>query len=1281
GIKKPTLTVLPTSKEEGQQSGVSLVCVSNGGFPSTWTLGWKVGGSSMSSGVSDSLEVLGGDGLYSRSSTLSLSAEHWRRAGSVSCEATLSGQSPVIQSLEPDHCSERFLYSRLMSLYHCGTLLVEEPNSSLTLSGGSATLACLLTGYSPQGAVVSWEVDGTQVTEGVLTSPEEEKGGRYGSSSTLSLSRESWTKGELFSCRVLHHEHRQVQSLRRSQLCSAGYPPEFGEGTKLTVLGETIAKEDSLKDKKDHDVTPPKVKVFPPSKAECKNQKDKNTRKKTLLCVATKFYPDHVSVVWNINGIEPEVGVATDSAAVRDGKFYKITSRLRVPAEVWFDPQNQFSCTVKFFDGKDYISVTDSIYGVTEVYLKITQNAKLSYVVFIVKSCVYGAFVCFLVWTFQEANAFIFSEKKVWAVVEEEESKWGVKPAEEQRAAAELRMWSQSSLQLLLRAEKPPRRNLPLHHNLRLSSRTCMCAATPTQTHKHAARVFMMDYDVDDTFSTGSSMSNKVHQTPADALHRPGEAAVINCSHSINSYDRIFWYKQMKNQIHLLGYMNSHLGFPEKGVKAAITGSSSKGRVCTITVEDLEVNSSAVYFCVADYHSSSFSNLVHQVPGNIHSTSGGTAQIYCIHTIPNYNQILWYKQSGKQLLFLGYMHYKDGYPEAGQSVKMDGGATTGQKCILTVEGLSLSSSAVYYCAAKFHTGSYHSSSKQKPAFHDSSLNDHVDQSPVHILKNPGESATINCSHWIQGYNRILWYKQIDQGQLQFLGHMFVDIWNPEDGADVTVEGNADKGKTCTLKTGPLAPNSSVLFLCAASLHNATYFLSSSQKPPHLLLCVTAQGAFAPVSSFSRQIQVEQFPLDVIERTTSTIQLYCTQSLKDHRVMLWYMQTPEDTALTLIGFAYGEFGTNSVEEPFRKHFKLFGNLKEDLKNGTLSIENPNPLKHTGTYFCATRIAHRVKHPYALNKNPSYGLLSSYFQRQVEEWPPPTTAKHIQVKQFPLDVIERTTSTIQLYCTQSLKDHRVMLWYMQTPEDTALRLIGFAYGEFETNSVEEPFRKHFKLFGNLKEDLKNGTLSIENPNPLKHTGTYFCATRIAHRVKHPYALNKNPSYGLLSYSPAYFGRGTKVTVLDSNINITEPTVKILRPAQKEIRNKRDDAEKKTLVCAATRFYPDHVSIYWQINGEDATDGVATDHAPVQGNDSFYTITSRLRVPAQKWFSSKTKFTCAVRFFNGSAYNWSNKTISGDNVGYMRLTQNAKLSYTVIIVKSCIYGAFVCFLVLKL
>nr|ACM09379.1 Ig kappa chain V-IV region STH [Salmo salar] len=91
------------------------------------------------------------------------------------------------------------------------------PPSSEQLSGGSASLACLLTGYSPQGALVSWEVDGLEVSQGVVTSPEEEKEGLYRRSSTLTLSKAGWEQGELYTCRVSHFQHTQASPLRRSQ--------------------------------------------------------------------------------------------------------------------------------------------------------------------------------------------------------------------------------------------------------------------------------------------------------------------------------------------------------------------------------------------------------------------------------------------------------------------------------------------------------------------------------------------------------------------------------------------------------------------------------------------------------------------------------------------------------------------------------------------------------------------------------------------------------------------------------------------------------------------------------------------------------------------------------------------------------------------------------------------------------------------------------------------------------------------------------------------------------
>ncbi|XP_053544429.1 Ig kappa chain V-III region MOPC 63 [Ictalurus punctatus] len=91
------------------------------------------------------------------------------------------------------------------------------PPSPLQLSEGSASLLCLLSGYSPQGALVSWTVDGSQVKNEVLTSAEEEKNGRYSRSSTLTLSKDLWEKGEEFSCRVSHNNVDHPVTFRKSQ--------------------------------------------------------------------------------------------------------------------------------------------------------------------------------------------------------------------------------------------------------------------------------------------------------------------------------------------------------------------------------------------------------------------------------------------------------------------------------------------------------------------------------------------------------------------------------------------------------------------------------------------------------------------------------------------------------------------------------------------------------------------------------------------------------------------------------------------------------------------------------------------------------------------------------------------------------------------------------------------------------------------------------------------------------------------------------------------------------
>ncbi|KAF5883633.1 Ig lambda-3 chain C region, partial [Clarias magur] len=99
------------------------------------------------------------------------------------------------------------------------------PPSSLQLSEGSASLLCLLSAYSPQGALVSWTVDGSEVKDGVLTSAEEQKKDGYTRSSTLTLSKALWEKGEEFVCKVSHDGVNHPVTFRKSQC----------EGTKLII--------------------------------------------------------------------------------------------------------------------------------------------------------------------------------------------------------------------------------------------------------------------------------------------------------------------------------------------------------------------------------------------------------------------------------------------------------------------------------------------------------------------------------------------------------------------------------------------------------------------------------------------------------------------------------------------------------------------------------------------------------------------------------------------------------------------------------------------------------------------------------------------------------------------------------------------------------------------------------------------------------------------------------------------------------------------------------------
>uniref|UniRef100_A0A7N6B9D0 Ig-like domain-containing protein n=1 Tax=Anabas testudineus TaxID=64144 RepID=A0A7N6B9D0_ANATE len=107
GRVEPTLTVLPPSKEL-DQGKATLVCLANKGYPSDWTLSWKVDGSSSSISWEENRSpgVLGKDGRYSWSSTLRIPADQWTKVNSVTCEASQGSQTSLKTTLRADQCSQ-----------------------------------------------------------------------------------------------------------------------------------------------------------------------------------------------------------------------------------------------------------------------------------------------------------------------------------------------------------------------------------------------------------------------------------------------------------------------------------------------------------------------------------------------------------------------------------------------------------------------------------------------------------------------------------------------------------------------------------------------------------------------------------------------------------------------------------------------------------------------------------------------------------------------------------------------------------------------------------------------------------------------------------------------------------------------------------------------------------------------------------------------------------------------------------------------------------------------
>lgn len=106
--------------------------------------------------------------------------------------------------------------------------------------------------------------------------------------------------------------------------------------------------------------------------------------------------------------------------------------------------------------------------------------------------------------------------------------------------------------------------------------------------------------------STGFTFASNVNQTPSERIKNSKESLKIECIHTIQSYNRILWYKQNHGgSLTFLGYIFTSSYYPETEFtnKIKMDGDASTNKMSSLTISDLTLNDTAVYFCAASLHS------------------------------------------------------------------------------------------------------------------------------------------------------------------------------------------------------------------------------------------------------------------------------------------------------------------------------------------------------------------------------------------------------------------------------------------------------------------------------------------------------------------------------------------------------------------------------------------------------------------------------------------------------------------------------------------------------
>ncbi|KAL1258058.1 hypothetical protein QQF64_011302 [Cirrhinus molitorella] len=264
---------------------------------------------------------------------------------------------------------------------------------------------------------------------------------------------------------------------------------------------------------------------------------------------------------------------------------------------------------------------------------------------------------------------------------------------------------------------------------------------------------------------------------------------------------------------------------------------------------------------------------VHQNPHDLIINDGKSAEIKCFHKIPNYDRLLWYKQSERGTNLL--QHY----------IPLD--VLT---CIYSSFFTSLIKQKMFGLLILLSILPLDLGLKQSP----------------HLFVTEDLNVTIKCSQSGTSYNSMYWFRKTPTEPLEQIVYFYIKNENWEKNF---------KERASAVRNG-------------ASLD------------------LTLASPF-PASGESLSDRVHQNPPHLITNAEKTVQLSCSHTIKDYRMILWYQQLRGDNALNLIGYVY--YKEPTIESQSKNQFSIKG---DGAESSTLNVTSEK--EHVGStaiYYCA------------------------------------------------------------------------------------------------------------------------------------------------------------------------------------------------------------------------------------------------------------------------------------------------------------------------------------------